>query len=470
MADFISLWQAASVGDTDTIQMLLDGGADINSKDDQPSARYTALHHASAQGQGMAVRLLLHYNADLEILGSDGMSALHLAAQNSHKESVHLLLEHGVDVDQRTKADRMTALHLVVEAGNLSLMHMLLHHGADVAAINVLGNSVLHFSAKNSQPDITTLLLAHGANAHAQNEFGKLPLYQAACSGNEQVVRAFIEYGVNPWARPSFQLSAMEYAIREGRESVVRELLHQQQFPVSKADGESALVVAAGGWQVNFVKLLLDTGVDTNSTIESDQHHRIPIVPGQCVTMPDLQWSFDILSELRGPWSALHAAVHCGNEAIARMLLDNNATTNCTDAYGWTPLHSAASKELNLVPLLLEYHADPNMRDKQGCIPLHWAVAGRVVMAHAGGWSSTRKPIKIKEEAVLLLLKNTSDINVQNNDGQTPLHWAVRYGEVEFAQLLVEQHADVNIKDAWLRTALDWAIECAREDMVHMLS
>ncbi|KAF7170950.1 hypothetical protein CNMCM5623_003397 [Aspergillus felis] len=470
MPDLLALWQAASVGDTDAIQMFLDNGADVNSMDDQSGTAYTALHHASAQGHSTAVRLLLHHNADVDKLGSDGMTALHLAAQNGHDEPVRIMLEHGIDVNQRTKIGHMTALHLAAEAGNLPVVRVLLHHGADIAAVDEVGNSPLHFSAKNGHADVTSVLFVHGANAYAQNELQEFPLHDAARSGNEQVVRALLEYGANPWTRPSFGLTPMEYAIREGHENIVRELLYQQHFPMPRADGESALVVAAGSWQASFVKLLLDMGFDANATIDSFQPHRIPTMPGQFVTMSELEQNFDICSELRGPWSALHAAVQGGNQAITRVLLDNNASIDCIDAYGWTPLHLAASKTLDLVPLLVEYGADANIRDKQGCIPLHWAVAGSVVMAHASGWSSTRNNIAIQEEVVALLLQHTSDINVRNTDGQTALHWAVRYGERTILHLLVKQHADSRITDAYGWTALDWAIECGREDMVHLLS
>jgi ankyrin repeat protein len=469
MPDLLTLSQAASVGDIDAIQMLLDSGADVNSMDDQPGTDYTALHHASAQGHSIAVRLLLHHNADVDKLGSDGMTPLHLAAQNGHDESVRILLEHGTDVNQRTRLDHMTALHVAAEAGNLPVVRALLHHVADIAAVDEAGNTALHFSAKNGQADVTSVLLAHGANAHAQNDYQELPLHGAAYSGNEQVVRALLEYGVNPWTRPSFGLTPLECAIREGHENIVRELLYQQHFPIPRADGESALVIAAGSWHDSFVKLLLDMGFDANSAIHSSQPHRIPTRAGQFVTMAELEWDFDIGSELRGPWSALHAAVQRGNQAITRMLLDNKANIDYIDTYGWTPLHLAASKTLDLVPLLVEYGADVNMRDKQGCIPLHWAVAGSVVMAHAGGWSSTRSNIATQEEAVVFLLQHTSDINVRNTDGQTALHWAVRYGERTIARLLVERHADSRITDAYGWTALDWAIECGREDMVHLL-
>ncbi|KAE8391419.1 ankyrin repeat-containing domain protein [Aspergillus alliaceus] len=470
MPDLLTLCQAASVGDTGAIQMLLDNGADVNSMDDQPGVAYTALHHASAQGHGIAVRLLLHRSADFDKFGSDGMTALHLAAQNGHEESVRVLLEHGIDVNQRAQFDHLTPLHLAAEAGNLPVVHALLHHGADIAAVDATGNSALHFSAKKGHIDVTAALIAHGADAHAQNELQESPLHGAACSGNERTVRVLLEHGVDPWTGHVFGFTPLECAIRQGHEHVVRELLSQEHFPMPRPDGESALVAAAGCCQDIFVKLLLDMGFDANSTNEFVQPHRIPTMPGQFVTISELERNLDLHSELRGPWSALHAAVHCGSQAITRVLLDNSANPDCIDAYGWTPLHSAASRKLDLVPLLLEYGADANIRDKQGCIPLHWAVAGSVVRVHGGGWSSQGRNLKIQEEAVAHLLQCPSDINTRNNDGQTALHWAVRYGEKTIACQLIEQHADLRITDVYGRTALDWAIECGREDMVDMLT
>jgi ankyrin repeat protein len=314
------------------------------------------------------------------------------------------------------------------------------------------------------------VLLAHGANVHAQNASQESPLHCAASSGSEWAVRALLDYGVDPWTKDSLELTSLECAIKEGHGNVVRVLLYQEQFPMSRADGESSFVLAARSGQDSFVKLLLDMGIDANSTIDVGQPHRIPTRAGQFVTMSELEGYFDIGSELQGSWSALHAAVQCGNLAITRVLLDNGANVDCVDAYGWSPLHLAASKRVDLVPPLLEYGANANIQDRHGCIALHWAVVGSVIMAHSGGFSSWTRSITTQEEAVVRLAENTSDVNMRNNDGQTALHWAVRYRERTIAQRLIEQHADLRISDVHGRTALDWARECGREDKVQLLS
>jgi ankyrin repeat protein len=106
-----------------------------------------------------------------------------------------------------------------------------------------------------------------------------------------------------------------------------------------------------------------------------------------------------------------------------------------------------------------------NIQDRHGCIALHWAVVGSVIMAHSGGFSPWKRSITTQEEAVVRLVENTSDVNMRNNDGQTALHWAVRYGERTIAQRLIEQHADLEISDVHRRTALDWARERATVEL-----
>lgn len=59
----------------------------------------TALHWSSAYGQYNTVELLISYNAYVNNLGSEEESPLLLAASGGHHEVVKLLLSHGADVN-----------------------------------------------------------------------------------------------------------------------------------------------------------------------------------------------------------------------------------------------------------------------------------------------------------------------------------------------------------------------------------
>ncbi len=86
-----------------------------------------------------------------------------------------------------------------------------------------------------------------------------------------------------------------------------------------------------------------------------------------------------------------------------------------------------------LVRLLLSHNADPNIENDHGQTPLHWAM-------------------RLKSTSLLrLLIKHCSNVNTQDNEGYTPLHW-LGFGkydddEHEIATLLLENGADSTLQD-----------------------
>ena len=61
-------------------------------------------------------------------------------------------------------------------------------------------------------------------------------------------------------------------------------------------------------------------------------------------------------------------------------------------------------------------------------------------------------------EAVKQHLAAGADVNVKDDSGWTPLHYAARYGRKEVAELLIAKGGDVNAKNIDSETPLDWAI------------
>jgi ankyrin repeat protein len=54
--------------------------------------------------------------------------------------------------------------------------------------------------------------------------------------------------------------------------------------------------------------------------------------------------------------------------------------------------------------------------------------------------------------------KIASNLNIQNNSGATPLHWAVIKGNEDIVLKLIECGALLDIKDIYGATTIDWAI------------
>jgi Ankyrin repeats (3 copies) len=122
--DLHFLLSAAAVGDDDALEKVLGGDA---SADVQNYAKRTALHLAVENGHKQTVRLLLgKYGADVALQDKEGSSAIHLAVRT------------GTDAEE--------------------LIFLLLKKGADVYAENNEGNSALAIAKKNNLQKIISYL------------------------------------------------------------------------------------------------------------------------------------------------------------------------------------------------------------------------------------------------------------------------------------------------------------------------
>ena len=90
---------------------------------------------------------------------------------------------------------------------------------------------------------------------------------------------------------------------------------------------------------------------------------------------------------------------------------------------GLTYLHLAAEgKNKDLVQFLLDFGCLPDVRDHRGRTPLHMLVSN----IHEGN----------TEKIMELLAPEGKGINDQDNDGDTPLHIAIRCAQHRFVEML----------------------------------
>jgi DNA repair exonuclease SbcCD ATPase subunit len=102
-------------------------------------------------------------------------------------------------------------------------------------------------------------------------------------------------------------------------------------------------------------------------------------------------------------------------------------------------LDAARQGESEEIKLLLEEGAGVNVKNENGWTPLHWATRN----GHA--------------DAARVLLDKGAHMNAKNNCGSTPLHLASHLGRVEVAYVLLDRGADLNTKNDSGKTPLDVA-------------
>ncbi|WP_218814435.1 ankyrin repeat domain-containing protein [Rickettsiella endosymbiont of Dermanyssus gallinae] len=133
------------------------------------------LFRAAESGHTQTVELLLKKGADVNMATSDGRTPLFIAAGSGHTETVKLLLEKEVNIKAKT-SDGLTALHVAVEGGYTAIVKLLLAAGADANATANDGLTALHCAVDGGgYPAIFKLLLEAGADVDAVTDGGHTP-------------------------------------------------------------------------------------------------------------------------------------------------------------------------------------------------------------------------------------------------------------------------------------------------------
>ncbi|UCF99462.1 MAG: ankyrin repeat domain-containing protein [Spirochaetaceae bacterium] len=180
------LIQASFAGKAADVQVLF---ADEDSKNLEQEYINTSLHLASVRGSTDTVRILLDNGADVNSTTARGGTALMWAAGSSMKPSdtVRVLLQAGADVHVRSENGR-TALIDAAARGNGEIAEILLVAGAEVNGIDEQGITALMMAAAHGHLDCVSTLLKYGASKYAIDLLGQTALDKARDANQAEVI------------------------------------------------------------------------------------------------------------------------------------------------------------------------------------------------------------------------------------------------------------------------------------------
>jgi ankyrin repeat protein len=167
-------WEVIETGNVEEFQKLNFFDTHLESKKEG----LTPLHYAARQNHKELTRLLLKegapVNARDEAGDHKGNSPLIWAACNENTEMIKILLEGGANIEHKDDAG-WTPLHWAASIPKIEAMQVLLDNKANVSATNKVGDTPLHLAAKIGRVDAVKLLLAQGANYHIENADHRTP-------------------------------------------------------------------------------------------------------------------------------------------------------------------------------------------------------------------------------------------------------------------------------------------------------
>ncbi|KAM0800737.1 ankyrin repeat-containing domain protein [Usnea florida] len=252
------LVEAATAGNTDLVNSLLDSGVDLNIREDEG---LTALPAAASNAHLDMVKLLLDRGADVNIHHGNALQAV---ARNGHLDIVKLLLDRGADVNIQDPFGG-NALQKAAYWGHLDIVKLLLDRGADVNIQCEHHGNALEAAVSYGYLDIIKQLLDHGADVNTQGEYHSNALQAAVVTGRTDTVRLLLERGADVTVQPNSvtRHSLLHVAIASKNLDLLIMLCDAGAVVhLSSQDdsGRTPLHVAVDDGQIEIAKYLLGRG------------------------------------------------------------------------------------------------------------------------------------------------------------------------------------------------------------------
>jgi len=485
------------------VKVLADAGANLSAG--TRIGAHTPLHVASREGSSSALRELLAAGADVHALNAVGVTPLHLAALAGTPDAISALLARGAQVDAREPEYGRTPLMLAAAKGRTQAVTVMLRHGADVEAIateiNLVQRAAADAVARRARDGELSAFRWRSRNpltwrptpSQVQAAVEAAKRVESRAASTAGVVAANAAYiGGRDESQSGFAamvgvqggLSALMFAIREGHTETVAALLDggagvNQARPT---DGTTPILEAAINGHYDLVLRLLERGADVNQVSVHGATALYAIINKQWAPRSRMPQPTYHHQQKSSYLEVMEALLGAGADPNVRLWTSLWYTTYDRDNIGMdytgaTPFWRAAyGTDVDAMALLLRYGADPSIgtvrpRGGRPTDPARFTstmasmLATPVIVAAAGaqyGRGFAANEHEHKKDgwmpAIRFLVEEVhADVNAQDADGYSPLHYAAARGDNGMIQYLVDRGADVMVVAHNGQTTVDMA-------------
>lgn len=380
----------------------------------------------------------------VDSLDDDGNTALIIAAEGE-PGIVEELLERGAKIDSQNH-NGVTALIAAVKYEDPSLVSILIAAGADLTLRDRKGRAAADFAKQVDSAVLSEMLqLFNIKDPNGSQKKGKnrrrrksmvyvdaqtRELLEAVTAGLLPKVTQLLYAGSMVDAQDDDGNTALIFAA-EGEPMILEHLLKSgADIDHQNRSGNTALCVAIRAEDPDCIRLLLDASAST--TIKNKEG----LTP---VDLAQKSGNEQVLRQVLGLSEGLVVKAKSA-PALKMEVMRRGSLPSCSSADRRTRafFESISEGDFERVERILQMEFDVNVADDAGCRPLHFAVEG-------------------EKNMVALLLREGADVEARNNAGETPLMMAIRFGDVDCIRMVLKANPDVSVKDGAGRDAMSYA-------------
>ncbi|MDB4794666.1 ankyrin repeat domain-containing protein [bacterium] len=419
------------------VQLLLDNGADINSRSGEGMS---ALHYAVRDGYMDIIKLIISYDADLNLISRGGREIISgQLLKNLHNTNIIIPSMGMTPVHYAT----LTPLHYALwHKGDIAIAKVLLDNGADLNIRSSHELLPLHYAAMWGYLNYVELFITKGAKINSKSIEKQIEYNDVAMHIDEstivQVKHTFTSLG---------GMTPLHFAVSNSHLKTVNYLItNESNVNARNNKGQTPLDFAKDN---NIITILIDNGGKTGLVMAAEE--------------------------------SIYLSAKYGNLSAIKEHLANGVNVNSKDDAGMMPLHFAVNnKHLEIIEFLIANGANVNERNNKNETPLDLASSNNIttILIDNGAMSGL---VMAAEESILFAAKygnlnaikehlaNGVNVNTKNDAGMVSLHFAVRraveflnshfdppIGEhLEIIEILIANGANVNERNNKNETPLD---------------